>query len=192
MVLVIIFIFTKRRQSSTRYEVVLLTVCIEFQCINHHAICNAVIQDPKVKELIPIKDVAIDYHVFKVDATCELRKFVESKNLKFKRGDAFYEFTCAAEDISACKEVLLKDKVAPSTLVFQQILIFFYLSLQATGEFFKGAAAFRAIGAPGKGIPRPNKDFKYVVFVQNRSRGSRCLMEGSTLLYRKEHVKELL
>ena len=70
-----------------------------------------------MKELIPIHDIMDAYHVYTVDTTCELRKFVESKALEFKRGYAFYEFTCATEDISFHKEVLLRNKVAPSILI---------------------------------------------------------------------------
>ena len=57
--------------------------------------------------------------------------------------------------------------------------------LQAEGKLFTGTAARHMIGAPGLAIPRPDPDFEYKVFIQNHSRGSRCLIKGSTLLYRK-------
>jgi hypothetical protein len=41
------------------------------------------------------------------------------------------------------------------------------------------------IGAPGIGITKPDPDFKYTVFIQNWSRGSRCLIKGSLLYYKK-------
>ena len=56
---------------------------------------------------------------------------------------------------------------------------------------YTGAAACNKIGAPGKGIRRPPDDFQYTVFVQNKSRGSRCLLEGTILLYKKNVCAQL-
>jgi hypothetical protein len=53
------------------------------------------------------------------------------------------------------------------------------------GKLFTGPAARHMIGAPGIGIPNPGPEFKYKVFIQNRSRGSRCLIKGSVLYYKK-------
>ena len=52
-------------------------------------------------------------------------------------------------------------------------------------KLFTGSAACHKIGAPGKGIRRPPPEFEYTVFIQNTSRGSRCLMKGTTLFYKK-------
>ena len=60
--------------------------------------------------------------------------------------------------------------------------------MQQTGKLFTGTAACRMIGAPGIGIPRPSPGLQYNVFIQNHSRGSRCLIKGSELLYRKVWV----
>ena len=53
------------------------------------------------------------------------------------------------------------------------------------GKLFTGPAARRMIGAPGIGIPKPGPDIGYTVFIQNQSRGSRCLIKGSVLYYKK-------
>ena len=50
------------------------------------------------------------YH-FEVPQTCELRKFVEQQLGKYEKGHAYFQFTCATEDIENYKEVLLMDKV---------------------------------------------------------------------------------
>ena len=52
-----------------------------------------------------------EYDKFEVTTTCELRRFVEDKVGEFKRGAAFYQFTCDYEDISKDKKVLLMSKV---------------------------------------------------------------------------------
>ena len=59
-----------------------------------------------------------EFHCFKVDETCELRTFVEQELQRihahittYKEGNAYFQFTCATEDIDKRKEVLLLDKV---------------------------------------------------------------------------------
>lgn len=56
-----------------------------------------------------------DFYCFEVYETCELRKFVEAEleNLHrtYTEGNAYFQFTCATEDIGNNKEVLLLDKV---------------------------------------------------------------------------------
>ena len=54
------------------------------------------------------------------------------------------------------------------------------------GNLLTGPSARHMIGAPGIGIPKPGPDFPYKVFIQNQSRGSRCLIKGSVLYYYKK------
>ena len=49
---------------------------------------------------------------FEITEDCELRTFIESKRLTYKRGCAFYEFSHESEDISENREVLLRDIVS--------------------------------------------------------------------------------
>ena len=60
------------------------------------------------------------------------------------------------------------------------------------GKLFTGPAARHMLGAPGIGIPRPGPKFEYKVFIQNRSRGSRCLIKESVLYYKKGTTPLLL
>jgi hypothetical protein len=46
-----------------------------------------------------------------VDNDCELKEFVEKKNLAFKRGCCFYQFTHAVEKIGDNQEIILMNKV---------------------------------------------------------------------------------
>jgi hypothetical protein len=46
-----------------------------------------------------------------VEEDCELLTFIESQNLNFHRGHAFYEFSHKSEDITGKKEVILMDVV---------------------------------------------------------------------------------
>ena len=56
--------------------------------------------------------------------------------------------------------------------------------LQESGKFFTGEKARLMVGAPAKGIRRPNIS-GWKVFVQNKSRGARFLQKDSLVLYDK-------
>ena len=74
-------------------------------------------------------------------------------------------------------------------MIHKQLILYLVNNImQKTGELFGGTAACCKIGAPGIGIPRPASDFEYTVFIQNNSCGSRCLIEGSILLYKKVYT----
>ena len=70
-----------------------------------------------------------EFHCFKVDETCELRTFVEQElqrvhahSTTYKEGNAYFQFTCATEDIDKRKEVLLLDKVESDSIECMVVL----------------------------------------------------------------------
>lgn len=59
------------------------------------------------------------FKILRVHKDCELKEFVESNDLVFKRGCAFYEFTHEVENISANQKiVLMNDKVHMKVIYF--------------------------------------------------------------------------
>ena len=61
-----------------------------------------------LKRIDPSQLYFTKYHV---DRDCSLKKFVNEKDLEFRRGCAFYEFKQYSEDISKDKEVVLMCEV---------------------------------------------------------------------------------
>ena len=51
------------------------------------------------------------FTVLEVDNDCELKEFVEKKDLTFKRGCCFYQFTHDVEKIGDDQEIVLRNKV---------------------------------------------------------------------------------
>ena len=61
------------------------------------------------------------FYIYEVKKDCELRTFVTEENPGsegFKRGRAYYEFTCETEDIAKDKTVILREKVIACVIQF--------------------------------------------------------------------------
>ena len=108
-----------RKDTSVLYKVMSIILYYYVPAINFMIMIIILInnKDPKIPpNLTPVN--LEDFYRFEVPKTCELRKFVEQKlqnlhlNIAYKKGNAYFEFTCATEDIEKNKEVLLMDKVA--------------------------------------------------------------------------------
>ena len=57
-------------------------------------------------------------------------------------------------------------------------------TLQTTGKLFTGHRALYMIGAPGAGIPKPEKLLReWRVFIQSRHHGARHLDPNTLVLY---------
>ena len=63
-------------------------------------------------------------------------------------------------------------------------MLYLWNNAQKSKKYFTGEKACLMVGAPAKGIRRPNiRGWK--VFVQDKSQGARFLQKGSFLLYNK-------
>lgn len=107
------------------------------------------------------------FQIMTVDRECEIRDFVQDRNLTFQVGKGFYEFT-KSEEIRPAREVVLREKT--------------------TGDMYSGAKAREMMGVPlgqHKTIsPRtmPNALPNYDVFIQSTSY-TRKLKPNTRFLY---------
>lgn len=106
------------------------------------------------------------FQALPVDADCDIKKFVESNGLVFRKGRSFYEWTKKVT-IQSYKELILQDK--------------------ATGKFYTGQAAKDKLGISGTGRYSPPDDVKdYRIFVQSTS-NNRKLLGGTNFLYEVDY-----
>lgn len=106
------------------------------------------------------------FQIMEVESEAEIREFVQEKDLLFKPGKGFYEFT-KSEEIRAAREVVLRDR--------------------ATGDMYSGKKARELIGVPfgvSKTMsPRTMKtNVPYDIFIQSTSY-TRKLKPGTKFLY---------
>lgn len=112
------------------------------------------------EELVPVSPSR--FQTFHVEDDYKIKLFVEDRDIKFKIGRGFYQFT-KTETIQENKEVVLRDK---------------------EGNFFTGDKARELIGVPigTRARLRPTYLRKYDVFVQSTS-WNRKLKRGTDFLY---------
>ena len=90
---------------------------------------NIHVQDPNISDPTPVK--VGQYHRLVNTETCELGNSVEHRGLRYQEGHAFFEFTCATEDVENTNEVILMDKVQ---YCIQQN--FCWLKISPKGSYF--------------------------------------------------------
>lgn len=105
------------------------------------------------------------FQMMNIDAEMDIRAFVNDRNLTFKPGKGFYEFT-KSEEIQAQKEIVLRDR--------------------KTGDMYTGNKARQMLGLPiGAKMtmsPRTSNNRDYQVFIQSTSY-NRKLKPNTEFLY---------
>lgn len=111
--------------------------------------------------LIPVPPAR--FQILHVDATTDIKSFVQAQGISFKKGRGFYQFM-KSEIVQEHKEVVLRNKV--------------------TGDLFTGAEARNFIGLPfgERGRIRPKYFDDYEVYIQSTS-ANRKLIAGYKFLY---------
>lgn len=130
----------------------------------------------KIKEmekLVPI--VPGRFQTFTVDTNMDIKGFVTSRGIEFKKGRGFYELS-KAETVQQYKEVIIQDR--------------------ETGEMFNGSQVREELGLSpqtekGGVNERLHKDVtkRYRVFVQSTS-VNRKLIGGTTFLYEVSDIED--
>ena len=67
------------------------------------------------------------FEQYEVKKDCQLREFVEAKELEFRRGSAFYKFTHEVESIYEDKELIFREEVGCQYLQTNNIILFHHL-----------------------------------------------------------------
>jgi hypothetical protein len=114
--------------------------------------------------LIPVPPTR--FQIVHVDEDCDIKSFVESLGVNFRKGRGFYQFT-KSELVQERKEVVLRNKT--------------------TGDMFTGAEARNFIGLPfgERGKVRPKLFEEYEVYIQSTS-ANRKLVGKTKFLYENE------
>lgn len=117
-------------------------------------------EDDELTPCLPAK-----YQLMDVDADTSIKNYVLGKNLKFKTGKGFYEFT-KAETIQPTKLVVLQKRT--------------------TGELFEGKKSRKIIGLENvKKKYKPTDFGEYRIFIQSTS-ANRKLVKNTKFLYEAE------
>lgn len=125
------------------------------------------LSDVKKKDLNKLTPVTGEFTKWRVERECEIREFVESHNIGYQIGRAFYELT-KSEKIQSHKEIVIMDKT--------------------TKALYGGQAARELVGiTAGPGVTvrvTPGNHANFSIFVSSTST-NRKLVRGTNVLYRK-------
>ena len=128
----------------------------------------------EMDKLVPV--VPGRFQIMTVDENCDIKGFVESNGIKFKKGRGFYELS-KAETVQQYKEVIMMDR--------------------ETGEMFNGSQVREELGLQpqtekGGVNERLHKSAteKFRVFVQSTS-VNRKLIAGTTFLYEVDDIEDI-
>lgn len=133
-----------------------------------------------------------------IEKDCTLWEAIEyhPKNLKFKRGHAYYEFVHGKENVSEDKELIFINKVEHYNCTMVPMLggkmHFCNIISQNTGKCFSPNVALSVLyenDLLGEGVQKPGYK-NYQLFVQSTGSGARHLPAKSVLLYEKVQFAE--